>query len=221
MILRKTLVAAFGLRYFWRRSYYFPQDGVIFLPVPKRASTSIQRSFLGRQGIAVTDFGRIKNDIAAFHLNRTANLWQIPSIVSNSFCFTTVRDPIKRFISAHDMLFTRPGARQTLERKVGQSLTEGNSVDELIRYLSRTTIPDWHFLPQSWFVGSIRPDLILDVGDPDWEAKLAHALPGIFAGVGGERMNESSPTRTRLTDKQASFLHDYYASDYDLLKKAA
>ena len=211
----------FGVRHLWSRSVVDRDRKVIFIPLPKVASTSMQHLMASRMGAGAnpSDFAAVKRAAAAYTLRRTA---QGPAdairLARSCFAFALMRDPISRFISAHDMINTRPAFRAGLERKMGQTLAGEQHVDSLIAYLGRKTIPDWHFLPQNWFLAGLRLDTLIAMEDDIGVALAGHGFADLAAGFGDVRINESRKSNVTLDAKQLEWLEDYYSADIAMYK---
>ncbi len=214
----------FSLRYIYRESTFDEKNKIIFINLPKCASTSLQYLMLKDMGKIdeSSDFRQIKTSVLNNSVKaKTRNMVEGFLTIRNSFVFSVMRDPIKRFVSAHNMIITRQGYREEIERRLRKPLNGSSYVDDLIDYLYHTRLPDWHFRPQSVFLSAIQNITIL----PMDEVKIQKALSDKgynsewISGFSKTRLNPSESSKIELSSKQLGKLTDFYRPDFELAEK--
>jgi hypothetical protein len=132
-----------------------------------------------------------------------------------------MRDPIKRFVSAHNMIIDRPGYKVEMEKNLGKPLNDSNNVDDLIDYLYSTRFPDWHFRPQSVFLCAARNATILPMDAVKIQKSLSDAgRCGDWVADFGKRVrNQGNPNKIEFSSKQLGKLTDFYRPDFELAER--
>jgi Sulfotransferase family len=211
-----------SLRHAYRRSLYDQNNKVIFIPISKNASTSMEHFFAGKAGrkISLQDFGGIK---AAQTESRLINICGNPisawKAYRECFRFTIVRDPVERFISARNMIFSSTNYLTAMERKTGRVLEPDTAIDTLIEYLQKTTLPDAHFLPQSYFISGMNVHCRIRLGMDRVTEKLEeYGLENWVSGFGERKANSSVNFPVVFSSKQKAFLDHYYQRDFELMQ---
>lgn len=215
--------AAFSIRYAWRRALLDQMNGVIFVPIPKVASTSMEYFLISKQNLAAGDlrFAKIKQAQRDIRLLRFAkNPVEAIKLYRKYKVICFLRNPVERFISVNNMINSRQDFRAQIERKIGKALHGENHIDALVEYVNQTTIPDWHLLPQYWFVNKIRIDVNIRLGVDDIYQKLSDAgLRGWIQGFPSDALNRSIKSNILLKDSQLREIRKIYRKDLKLFNK--
>jgi hypothetical protein len=219
--LQDTINLPFSLRYIYREPIFDEKNKIIFIHLPKCASTSLQYLMLKHMGKLHDDanFTQIKGLVLSNSLKeKTRNIADAFLAFRSSFVFSVMRDPIKRFVSAHNMIIARKGYREEIEGRLGKSLNGSDYVDDLIDYLYFTRLPDWHFRPQSAFLRAVQNITILPMDAVKIEKALSDAGHDgdWISGLRKTVLNPSTSNKIEFTSKQLGKLTDYYRSDFDL-----
>lgn len=211
----------YSLRHAYRRSLYDQDNNIVFIPISKNASTSVEHFIIEKisKEKFPQKFGEIKSSQSEFRLmnicGNPINAWKS---FNKSFRFTIVRDPIGRFISAHDMIFTRPEFLKSMEKKTGHVLKPETAIDTLIEYLRKAILPDPHFLPQSYFIDGVKVNCKIRLGVDGISDKLTdYGLGRWVNGFQDRRINVSDGTKVFLSPVQTDFLNHYYEADFQLM----
>ncbi len=222
--LQNGIDFAFSLRYIYRESIFDDRDKILFIHVPKNASTSLQSLLLEYMGALPENYGfkQLKSSVFNNSLKeKTRNIADAFLAIRNSFVFSVMRDPIKRFVSAHNMILDRPGYKAEMEKNLGKPLNSSNNVDDLIDYLYSTRFPDWHFRPQSVFLSAAQNVTILPMDAVKIQKSLSDAgRCGDWVSDFCKRVrNRGNSNPIEFSSKQLGKLTDFYRSDFELSEK--
>lgn len=217
----EVIPSLFSIRYAWRRALLDKENQVIFVPIPKVASTSMQFFLLSKNGVRLEEegFGQIKAAVEELRLSEhVSNPLRVLDYYEKCNVFYLIRHPIDRFISAHNMINTRPDFKKQMENKTGEVFRGENHVDRLIDYITQSALPDWHFLPQYWFIKMVKSDFVVRLGVDDVHSKISSAvgMSDWIEGFQDERLNESKNTNIDLTNEQIEKLRKIYHQDFEL-----
>lgn len=209
-----------SFRHVYRRSLYDKINMVIFIPIPKNASTSMEHFLIKKieEKPIDPDFSTIKESLIKYRLHNVCkNPFKAYMAYRKSTKFTIIRDPVERFISARDMLFSHPEWRTTMERKIGVTLNKDNCTDMILNYLASARVADAHFRPQSYFISGINVDCTIKLGRDSIVNKLSKSgLEFWIDGFADQKLNKGKKSETPLTGVQTDFLTKYYEDDFRL-----
>lgn len=213
----------FSAKFIYRNALRDPKSNIILIYVPKVASTTWQIHILRNMGLIKGDepYRDIKS-IAREHTLLKKVRWPLRSlkVYRNSFVFAVVRDPIERFVSAHNMILTHNVMRDIMEKELKRPVVGPNFVNDVLDYLETTKNPDYHFRPQSDFLCAAKSVHLFGLNSPKLVRKLSEAgYAAWLDGFGSAVHNRSIVNPLHLTGLQITRLKQYYCEDYHLIKQ--
>lgn len=191
---------------------FFRQKRVIFVRVPKNASTSLcQYIYQDRP-----------KSFWPGHLSAECYRVADPAFYDEAVIFAPLRNPIDRFRSAFNYYKRSPfpSERAILERTLGQDASFETFLEHLDRIdqIERLTIMRWHhFRRQADFItdktGKVIVDILFPIEDLDPALELISDLLHISGGkITHRNASQNFADRTEIP----ASISDYYAHDFNL-----